>query len=235
MDLYLLSDTAQALSLCREAVEGCHLALHEASDADDLEFDSIDLDRSVLLMDSAYITACPDEVASVLRKCFLRTGVLVTDESHVEAVTDLVGEDCELLVNPTVCTLQSRLGDWSAIASLTQEGELQYQQLREIADVLETSTQDITALKQKITFLDRQRKKLSNVLETMNMLTKLSQEINCLDQHEIIAICVTKIPMLVNARYASLYMHNYEAGTLELKRHNHGYRIDETVKIDVER
>jgi diguanylate cyclase (GGDEF)-like protein len=62
-------------------------------------------------------------------------------------------------------------------------------------------------------------------------LCRLSREISSLDLEEIINVCVTKVPHIVQARYASFYLHDYDSGELRLSRHNHGYRIDEVVPV----
>lgn len=231
MDLYLLSSDPKALAICESAVSGWPLKTHNISTPQEVPLQSLDVKSTIVLTHSAYVLAHPDEVKVLARLGFFRLAVVCDEASQAPLLEEALEGDCEVIASPTESALRFRLGDWLGLDTLRRNGLIQSQHVRDIAIVLETSSQDMTALKQKITFLDRQREKLSTVLETMNMLSKLSQEINCLDLDEIITICVTKIPLLVHARYASLYLHNYRDNTLELKRHNHGYRIDDIVRV----
>ncbi|HUW58503.1 MAG TPA: sensor domain-containing diguanylate cyclase [Planctomycetota bacterium] len=231
MHLYLLGPDSEVLDLCKHAVVGWRLHVHSVQSAAEIPLHSVPLDEAALVTDSAFAQSHPEEMKAVLELPFLRAVVLCPDSASGSSVDTALGDVCEVIRAPTESSLRFRIGDWLTLENLTREGQIQARQFTEIASLLETSSQDMTALRQKVTFLDRQRQKLSSVLETMNMLSRLSQEINCLDLEEIITICVTKIPLLVNARYASLYLHNYAASTLELKRHNHGYRIDDVVRV----
>jgi len=231
MDLYLLSSDPQALAVCKHAVHGWTVNVHTVSSSDGIPVRSLDFDETILIAHSDYVMAHPEDAKALSQLPFLRVAILCPDVSTATVLDTALGNACEVIPNPLESTLRFRIGDWLSHVALSREAHIQTRQINEIASVLETSSQDLTALKQKITFLDRQRQKLSSVLETMNTLSRLSQEINCLDLDEIITICVTKIPLLVKARYASLYLHNYENNTLELKRHNHGYRIDDVVRV----
>jgi len=231
MDLYLLSTESDALDVCKRAVAGWRVAVNEVTSADEVPLDALALASTVLLTTSAHVLSHPEDFTVLGPLATLRSGVLCPDASAVASALEVLGDMWEPIEHPTEYGMRCRLADWLNLESLEREARIQSQQLRDIASVLETSSQDMSALKQKISFLDRQREKLSSVLETMNMLSKLSQEINCLDLDEIITTCVTKIPLLVNARYASLYLHNYQESTLELTRHNHGYRIDDVVPV----
>ncbi len=231
MDLYLLSSDAQALAVCKHAVSGWRLNVHTVTSSEEIPLRSLDLNDTILIAHSDYVMAHPEDAKALSQLPFLRIAILCPDTANATLVDSAFGNECEVIPGVLESALRFRIGDWLSFEALSREARLQARQIKDIATILETSSQDTNALKQKITFLDRQRQKLSSVLETMNMLSRLSQEINCLDLDEIINICVTKIPLLVDARYASLYLHNYQDNTLELKRHNHGYRIDDVVRV----
>lgn len=235
MQTFVLTRHEDILGICRE--------LAEAGLTTNREFDTT----------SELEKLCDDELAA---------GLLVTDLSHAEELdleltARLTAQSVRMLVHsqelpacsflqhcgqtgmepvigPAGLVLQRRIQDCLRVETLVQEAAQCTRKMQQIAQTLEAPDQDLDFLRQKIQFLDMQREKLSSVLETMNMLSRLSQEISTLDLDEIINVCVTKIPLLVNARYASFYVHDCDTRLLRLKRHNHGYRIDDVVKVDKE-
>ncbi|HOI55588.1 MAG TPA: hypothetical protein PLP01_10095, partial [Phycisphaerae bacterium] len=66
----------------------------------------------------------------------------------------------------------------------------------------------------------RSTSRLERVLEKLHMVTRLSRLINCLDLQTIVEACVERVPLLVGARFASLYFHDQRSGHLVLERHN---------------
>lgn len=66
----------------------------------------------------------------------------------------------------------------------------------------------------------------------LEQITPLARQINCLDIERIATICVRKIPKLLDARLASLYLLD-DAGTmLHLQSSNHPYLINKIVSIN---
>ncbi len=66
----------------------------------------------------------------------------------------------------------------------------------------------------------------------LEQITPLARQINCLDIERIATICVRKIPKLINARLASLYLLD-EAGTmLHMQKANHPYLINKIVSVN---
>ena len=66
----------------------------------------------------------------------------------------------------------------------------------------------------------------------LEQITPLARQINCLDIERIATICVRRIPKLIDARLASLYLLD-EAGTmLHMQKANHPYLINKIVSIN---
>ena len=66
----------------------------------------------------------------------------------------------------------------------------------------------------------------------LEQITPLARQINCLDIERIATICVRKIPKLLDARLASLYLLD-DAGTmLHMQSSNHPYLINKIVSIN---
>ena len=88
------------------------------------------------------------------------------------------------------------------------------------------------ALKEHLEFYELQRNQLSEVVRRTAYLAQVSKEINCLDLDKIVDICVTKVPKLVDATHASVYMLNEETGELSLKQANHPYRVTDRILVN---
>jgi len=89
-------------------------------------------------------------------------------------------------------------------------------------------------LKERTRLVERVREELSVVNEKLELLTRLTKEINSLNPDKIFETSVTKIPFILNARFASIYIYDEASKTLYLKRHTHGRPIDRVVEIETE-
>ena len=77
----------------------------------------------------------------------------------------------------------------------------------------------------------RNADELRRMLGRMDDLTRLSHQINSLQLEQIIDLCVGRVPELLGARLASLYLYDEANKLLRLQRHNHDYPIDETIRL----
>jgi diguanylate cyclase (GGDEF)-like protein len=66
----------------------------------------------------------------------------------------------------------------------------------------------------------------------LEQITPLARQINCLDIQRISTICVKKIPKLLGARLASLYVLDETNDMLHLKKCNHPYLINKIVSLN---
>ncbi|MFH1370438.1 MAG: sensor domain-containing diguanylate cyclase [Planctomycetota bacterium] len=66
----------------------------------------------------------------------------------------------------------------------------------------------------------------------LEQITPLAHQINCLDIQRIATICVRKIPRLLGARLASLYVLDESNGMLHLQKCNHPYMINKIVSLN---
>jgi diguanylate cyclase (GGDEF)-like protein len=69
-------------------------------------------------------------------------------------------------------------------------------------------------------------------ISLLERITPLARQINCLDIQRIAEVCVTSIPELVNARFASVYVLDETSNILHLLRHNHPYLINKIVSLN---
>jgi diguanylate cyclase (GGDEF)-like protein len=69
-------------------------------------------------------------------------------------------------------------------------------------------------------------------LTLLEQLMPLARQINCLDIGRIATVCVGKIPRLLNARLASLYVIDETKNMLHLQKCNHPYLINKIVSLN---
>jgi diguanylate cyclase (GGDEF)-like protein len=69
-------------------------------------------------------------------------------------------------------------------------------------------------------------------ISLLEQITPLARQINCLDIHRIATICVRKIPKLLGARLASLYVLDESNDMLHLQKCNHPYLINKIVSLN---
>ena len=65
----------------------------------------------------------------------------------------------------------------------------------------------------------------------IDKITPLARQANCLDIEKIAYVCVHKIPQLVGARFASLYILDEKGGILHLQKYNHPYLLNKIVSL----
>jgi diguanylate cyclase (GGDEF)-like protein len=70
------------------------------------------------------------------------------------------------------------------------------------------------------------------VVSLLEQITPLARQINCLDIERIATICVRKIPKLLDARLASLYILDDAGDMLHLQKNNHPYLINKIVSLN---
>lgn len=89
-------------------------------------------------------------------------------------------------------------------------------------------------LRERARLVERVREDLSEVNEKLALLARLTKEINSLNPDKIFETAVTKIPYILNARSASIYVYDEVARKLHLKKHSHGRQIDRVVEVERE-
>src|SRR4030042_5032915 len=69
-------------------------------------------------------------------------------------------------------------------------------------------------------------------ISLLEQITPLAHQINCLEIQRIATICVRKIPRLLGARLASLYVLDEANDMLHLQKCNHPYLINKIVSLN---
>ena len=69
-------------------------------------------------------------------------------------------------------------------------------------------------------------------ISLLEQVTPLARQINCLDINRIADICIKRIPELVHASFASLYILDETNNILHLHKHNHPFLINKIVSLN---
>jgi two-component system, cell cycle response regulator len=128
-----------------------------------------------------------------------------------------------------------------ADASTSKEKQRLQRQIEEASrkmTILERERRDLeeenARLRERTRLVERIREELSEVNEKLAVLSRLTKEINSLNPEKIFETAGTKIPYIVNARYASVYIYDEQSKKLHLKKHTHDRPIDRVVEIERE-
>lgn len=74
--------------------------------------------------------------------------------------------------------------------------------------------------------------KTDNGIWLLEQVTPLARQINCLDIDKIADVCISRIPKLVSARFASVYVLDETNNILHLYKHNHPFPINQIVSLN---
>ncbi len=86
-------------------------------------------------------------------------------------------------------------------------------------------------LRENLTLLENIRAQLSRDSERLMKMNRIGHELNSLDLEQITTVAVQKIPQIVNARFCSLYLHDYQNDDLVLHASNHQRDLHERIPI----
>lgn len=101
--------------------------------------------------------------------------------------------------------------------------------------VLESEAERLRAenarLSERATFVEQLSQKARQTNEKLEILTSLTRELASFDLDGVLEVCVKRIPFLVGARFASVYLLDAEQQRLVLRHHTHGREIDGEVDL----
>ncbi|MFA5238113.1 MAG: sensor domain-containing diguanylate cyclase [Phycisphaerae bacterium] len=69
-------------------------------------------------------------------------------------------------------------------------------------------------------------------ISSLETITPLARQINCLDIERIANVCIDNIPKLIGVRFASLYILDEANNILHLQKYNHPFLINKIVSIN---
>ncbi len=71
-----------------------------------------------------------------------------------------------------------------------------------------------------------------NDISLLEQVTPMARQINCLEIDRIADVCISSIPALVHASFASLYILDETSNILHLYKHNHPFLINKIVSLN---
>ena len=138
----------------------------------------------------------------------------------------------DVLVTPTSpAILGRRLAGWARNIRRTAALEQIGRRVETLAEKNEHLAACLTETETQAARLKEQRGRLDQALRRIRQVATLSREINSLDLDKIIAVCVQRLPALIEASRASFYLYDAASDRLVLQGHSHGYPIAERIDL----
>jgi diguanylate cyclase (GGDEF)-like protein len=97
---------------------------------------------------------------------------------------------------------------------------------------LEGLRHELERAREKGDFAEKLKDELRASSEKLALLTRLTRDLASFDQDGVLKTCVERIPYLVGARCASLYLYDATKKLLTLKQHTHDRPIDPLVDLE---
>lgn len=120
---------------------------------------------------------------------------------------------------------------WSEVERLRQASD----QARNRSAILQSETAKLRAenerLQERTRFVEELSERARATNEKLEILTSLTKELASFDLDGVLEVCVQRIPFLVGARYASVYLYDRAGQRLVLKHHTHDREINHDVEL----
>jgi diguanylate cyclase (GGDEF)-like protein len=104
----------------------------------------------------------------------------------------------------------------------------------ELISAYRTLQETVGAMQRNLERKDQQFNEIARLSSRSTAVAEIAREINTIDLADIVRIAVMRVPSLFGARYASVFIYDYETDELVLQRHNHPDAINERVNIRTE-
>ncbi|MHC4393025.1 MAG: diguanylate cyclase [Planctomycetota bacterium] len=92
-------------------------------------------------------------------------------------------------------------------------------------------TEESERLEERARLDARLRERLLQASERFELLVRLTKDVNSLNVDKLLDVCITRVPYLLNAHYASIYTYDPERDRLLLRRHSHNRAIEHTIDL----
>ncbi|MCX5685694.1 MAG: sensor domain-containing diguanylate cyclase [Planctomycetota bacterium] len=143
-----------------------------------------------------------------------------------------VAQGYDILPTPTTPGfLTQRLAAWERSIRRTAALEEMGRRVEELAQGNERLASRLAAMEAQLQAGHEQLGRLQQVLDRIRQVGRLSREVNTLDFEKIVRVCIERLPALVEAASASLYLYDAAADRLVLQAHSHGRPIAERVDL----
>ena len=138
----------------------------------------------------------------------------------------------DIIPTPTTAGfLAHRLSAWERSIRRTAALEDMGGRVEELAQVNERLASRLGAMETQVQAAGEQQQHLQQVLDRIHQVGRLSREVNTLSFEKIVRVCIERLPALVEAAGASLYLYDATTDRLILQAHSHGRPIAERVDL----
>jgi diguanylate cyclase (GGDEF)-like protein len=138
----------------------------------------------------------------------------------------------DVLVTPvTPALLAQRLAAWERSIRRTAALEEMGRRVEDLARRNEQVAARVAHAETEAQAARTHAKRLEQVLDRIRQAARLGREVNSLDFDRIVRVCIERLPALVDAERASLYLYDAAADRLILQAHTHGRPIAERVDL----
>jgi diguanylate cyclase (GGDEF)-like protein len=127
--------------------------------------------------------------------------------------------------------LAHRLASWERSIRRTAALEEMGGRVEELARSNERLASRLAAMEAQVQASHENVQRLQQVLDRIRQVGRLSREVNTLDFEKIVRVSIERLPALVEAARASLYLYDAAADRLVLQAHSHGRPIAERVDL----
>lgn len=129
-------------------------------------------------------------------------------------------------------TRQSRKEElWTELEKLRLGSEAQRQQLAALEREAQQLREEVSRLEQRTKMAEEGSERVRAAHEKLEILTSLTKELASFDTDGVLRVAVQRIPYLVGARFASVYLFDQVSQRLLLKHHTHDRKIDQVVDL----
>ncbi|MEZ0230479.1 MAG: GGDEF domain-containing protein [Planctomycetota bacterium] len=121
---------------------------------------------------------------------------------------------------------------WQEKERLEEEAKEQKRRLAILEKEVEGLKKELDRSKERSVFAEKLKDDLRASSEKLGILATLTRDLASFDQDGVLKTCVERIPYLVGARTASLYLFDPVKKLLTLKQHTHDRPIDPIVDVE---
>ena len=120
---------------------------------------------------------------------------------------------------------------WREVERLRQAADQEKNRTAVLKSQADTLREENSRLVERTRFMEELSERVRSANEKLEILTSLTKELASFDLDGVLEVAVQRIPYLVGARFASVYLYDRMEDQLILKHHTHGREIDRVVKL----
>jgi len=186
----------------------------------------------LVLVDAATAAAAPESLTDALEAAAERCVWTGGPEAIDRLGPGLIARAYDVLPTPaTPAMLAHRLSVWERSIHRTAALEDMGRRVDALAQSNEQLASRLAAAEAQVRAAQQRERCAEQVLDRVHQVGRLSREVNTLDFEKIVRVSIERLPALVEAARASLYLYDAAADRLVLQAHSHGRAVAERVDL----